>query len=102
MTIVSDNRQLLRELSDKLKQEDIIVKPIKVTASKDDKLTLQEIAQFVIENPELSKDIIEMVIEEFRKLHNQEHIYVLKKNGEKITYEEYKEMSLAERSEHIF
>ncbi len=99
MRIVSDNSEVLKELESRFESSKIQVKIIKVPADKTKKSEELDLVKLIIENPDESIQIIETIIEEVRSLYNQEHIYIETKNGDKIPYAIYKNMSLEEKRE---
>jgi hypothetical protein len=102
MKIVSDNSELLREIQSELKKQRIKATPIKASTDVSDKGLLEDIVQLIIEYPEESRRIVLYVLDELISVTNQRHIYVMKRDGTKITYAEYKALSDEEKSRDIF
>lgn len=102
MKITASNPELLRELHTRLKNANVNMIVIEQPSNEKEKLTLSEFLQLILEYPEESRQIAELVIDELLSLHRLEHIYVEQKDGKKIPYAEYKEMSLEKKSELIF
>lgn len=102
MKIVSDNPELLREIKQALKKERVKVREEKASSDVTDKGILEDIVQLVIEYPDESKAVVLYVLDEVISLANREHIYVVKKDGSKITYAEYEALSDEEKAKDIF
>jgi len=102
MKIVSDNEEFLKEIETRFKKERVKVTSVKVPADVTDKGIVEDIIQLIVENPDESQVVIEYVLDELTSLYKQEHINVIKKDGIKISYAEYKMMSDEEKSKEIF
>lgn len=102
MKIVSGNAELLREIESELKRKRVNVTPVKVPADVTDKGLLEDITQLIIEYPEESRAVVQYVLNEVVSMANQEHVHVMKKDGTKITYAEYKALDDEEKSKDIF
>jgi len=102
MIVVADNSEILEDFHAQLKLKGVSTKVETIDADKTKKGLFDEIVKIVIENPEESRAIISYVFEELRSMANLEHIRIVKRDGTKITYDEYLNMSDEEKSNEIF
>ena len=101
MKIVSDNSELLEDILNQLKIEGIVVKS-ETRPSKDTDMSGEvEIFRLALEVGGAIYTI-KQIIKDVLALYNGEHIYVETKDGEKISFEKYSEMSDDELSKYIF
>jgi len=102
MKIISDNEEFLKEIETRFKKERVKVTSVKVPADVTDKGIVEDIVQLVIEYPDESQAVIAYVLDELTSLYKQEHINIIKKDGTKISYVEYKAMDLEEKARDVF
>ena len=101
MKIVSDNPELLEDILNQLKIEGIVV-DIETRHSKDTDMSGEvEVVKLALEMSGAFYTI-RQIIKDTLALYHGEHIYVETKDGKKIPFAEYAEMSENERSKDIF
>ncbi|MCH9740665.1 MAG: hypothetical protein K0U38_07505 [Epsilonproteobacteria bacterium] len=98
MKIVSDNPELLEEIYNQLKLEGIVVKPEKEPSKKTDMSGELEMVRLILEGVGAFYSVT-TVIQDVTALVKGEHIYIEKKDGDKIAFSEYKKMSKEALSE---